>query len=111
MAMSETSEHGTLSALNRALMWTLRSIAVVLVLGMLVVVCGAVVLRAFGIVVFGADELTRLMLSWTVAVGVALAAEDRGHLAVEAVVTGCPAPPAASCRRWPAPCRWHSWCS
>lgn len=84
--MSETSEMGVLQGIDRALTWALRGAAVLLVLGMLVIVCGAVLLRMLGTVVFGADELTRLLLSWTVGVGVALAAREGGHLAVEAVV-------------------------
>lgn len=84
--MSRTSDAGGLQTIDRALAWALRGAAVILVLAMLVIVCGAVLLRALGTVVFGADELTRLLLSWTVGVGVALAAREGGHLAVEAVV-------------------------
>lgn len=84
--MNDTSEVGVLHTIDRSLTWVLKGAAALLVLGMLVIVCGAVLLRALGTVVFGADELTRLLLSWTVGLGVALAAREGGHLAVEAVV-------------------------
>ncbi|WP_147916975.1 TRAP transporter small permease [Ruania zhangjianzhongii] len=74
-----------LEAGDKILNSALRVAAVVLVLGMLTVVCGSVALRALGTVVFGADELTRLLLTWTVAVGVVLGAREGGHLAIEAV--------------------------
>lgn len=68
----------------------LKNVAATLVTAMLLVVCGTVILRPFGHVFFGSDELTRLLLSWTVAVGAALGAREGGHLAVEIVVDRVP---------------------
>lgn len=61
----------------------LRGAAMLLVIALLGVVGASVILRPFGLSFYGTDELSRLLLSWTIAVGACLGANERGHLAVE----------------------------
>lgn len=73
--------------LDRIVVKTLQVAAVVLVAAMIVVVCGSVLARVMGTIFYASDELTRLLLSWTVAVGAVLGSREGGHLAVEALVS------------------------
>lgn len=63
----------------------IRALAVALIAGLVLVVGGSVILRAFGVVLSGSTELATLLFIWTIYIGAFLAFLEGGHLAITAV--------------------------
>src|SRR5699024_2170737 len=72
---------------DRALAAVLSVAAGLLIMGLIMVVTVAVILRASGNSAGGSNELTQLLLLWTVSIGAGLGARSRDHLAVEALLS------------------------
>src|SRR5699024_12588411 len=71
---------------DRDLAAVLSVAAGLLIMGLIMVVTVAVILRASGNSAGGSNEITQLLLLWTVSIGAGLGARSRDHLAVEALL-------------------------
>lgn len=76
----------TIEKLTKYPIKILEALAVTLIAGIVLVVGGSVLLRAFGIVPAGATELATLLFVWAIYIGAFLAFLEGGHLAITAVV-------------------------